>query len=149
MINGGGQAYAFGRRLCFFRRRLALAMARRCHGAMTEAGVTLTPLDMSASPVAAAAAAFSLNIRLYSAGEHFLPAISSARRATVSQDANMSSVIIVGREVVCRHLRGLFMNGLCRTVPGFPGHTTDEIHPSQREGRQVRCQTFRLPDLFM
>jgi hypothetical protein len=62
----------------FFRRRLALATARRCHGANIEIAVALPPLEMSVNPVAAAASAFSLSIRLYSAGEHLFSAINSA-----------------------------------------------------------------------
>jgi hypothetical protein len=114
-------------RVYFFRRRLALATARRRHGANIEAGVASPLLDMSANPVAAAASVFSLSIRLYSTGEHLFCAISSARRATVSHDANISSVIIVGRDVFCR-LRAFIMNGLGANFYQVPDRKTGEIY---------------------
>jgi hypothetical protein len=61
---------------------------------------------------------FSLTIRLYSAGKHLFSAISNARRATVSRDANISSVIIDGRDVL-RRLRAFIMNGLRADLPGL------------------------------
>jgi hypothetical protein len=108
----------FGRRVYFFRRRLAFATARRYHGANIETAVALPPLEMSVSPVAAAASAFSLSIRPYSAGEHLFAAINSVRCVTVSHDANIRSVIIVGRDVL-RRLRAFIMNRLrggCRAL---------------------------------
>ena len=114
-------------RVYFFRRRLALATARRYHGANIETGVALPPLEMSVNPVAAAAAVFSLNIRLYSPGEHLFSAISSAPRVTVSHDANISSVIIVGRDVFCR-LRAFIMNGLGANFYQVPDRKTGEIY---------------------
>src|SRR5690348_4837312 len=49
------------------------------------------------SPDVAAARAFSRTMRWYSAGEHLFCATSSARRAIVSHDAIIRSVIKIGR----------------------------------------------------
>ena len=62
----------------FLRKRFALAIARRSHGASTEVSVAL--LEMTFEADIAAAAAFSLSILWYSAGEHLFCAISNVRR---------------------------------------------------------------------
>ena len=95
----------------FFRRRLALATARLCQGASTEA-MDAPPLEISLSPDVAAAKAFSRTIRWYSAGEHLFCATSRVRRAIVSHDAIIRSVIIIGSDTVLRRLRVLMTNAL-------------------------------------
>ena len=54
----------------FFRSRFALAVAPWSHGAISEAIDICPKLDISVSPVDIAAAAFSVTISWYSAGEH-------------------------------------------------------------------------------
>jgi hypothetical protein len=122
MRDCGSSPHNFGRRICFFRKRLALATARRCHGANIETGVALPPVEISADPAAAAASAFSLNIRLYSAGEHLFSAISNPRSVTVSHDAKINSVIMVGIDVL-RRLRAFMTNDLRDKNAEFCCHT--------------------------
>jgi hypothetical protein len=95
----------------FFRRRLALATARRRQGANSEAVETLPPREKSSNPETAAASIFSSSIRLYSLAEHLFCAISRVRRVNVSHDANIKSVMIIGRDVF-RRLRSFITNGL-------------------------------------
>jgi hypothetical protein len=80
-----------------------LVVARLCQGARIAAIDTRPPEDASLNPEAAAAA-FSLIMRRYSAGEHLFCAISNVRRAIVSQDANISSVIVSGSDDLRRLL---------------------------------------------
>jgi hypothetical protein len=49
-------------------------------------------------------------MRWYSAGEHLFCIISSVRRAIVSQDAMIRSVIIKGGDTVLRRLRAVTTN---------------------------------------
>jgi hypothetical protein len=84
--------------------------------------VALPPLEISANPAAAAASAFSPSIRLYSAGEHLFSAIRIPRSVTVSHDAKINSVIIVGKDVV-RRLRAFMTNDLRDKNAEFCCHT--------------------------
>jgi hypothetical protein len=77
-IAGASVAVPFGRsgierqqgfRCCFFRKRLALATARACHGETGEASDVLPALDTKRDADRAAASDFSLTIRRYSPGE--------------------------------------------------------------------------------
>jgi hypothetical protein len=88
------------------RRRLAFATARLRQGAKIEVIDALPPLERNFNPDVAAASAFSSTIRRYSAGEHLFCAISIVRRAIVSQDAIIRSVIMTGRDSLLRLLRG-------------------------------------------
>src|SRR5215831_64427 len=81
-----------------FRKRLALATARVRQGASTEAVDALPALNTSRDADVAAASAFSRTIRRYSSGEQAFWAIRRVRRAIVSQDTSISSVIITGSE---------------------------------------------------
>ena len=81
--------------------------ARLCQGPSTEAIDALPPLEISLSPDVAAARAFSRIMRWYSAGEHLFCATSSVRRAIVSHDAIIRSVIIIGSDTVLRRLRAV------------------------------------------
>jgi hypothetical protein len=92
----------------FFRSRFALALARRSHGAISEAIEAWPKLDISVIPVDIAAAAFSLTMRWYSAGEHLFLEIRSMRRVTVSQDASVKLVITKGSDTAL--LFRVFMN---------------------------------------
>jgi hypothetical protein len=83
----------------FFRSRFALAVARLSHGAMSEDIDAWPKLDISLNPVDIAAAAFSLNMRWYSVGEHRFWEIRSMRRAIVSQDARVRSAIVEGSDL--------------------------------------------------
>jgi hypothetical protein len=123
----------------FFRKRFALATARRCQGANTEAVVAMPRLETSFEPDAVAASTFSLSIRLYSAGEHLFCAISSIRRVNVSHDANIRSVIIVGRDVF-RRLRTVITNGLgVRCSMELPSRITGR----DRQEVDLRCSSGR------
>jgi hypothetical protein len=102
-------------------------MARRCHGAKIDAGVARPPPETSANPLAAAASAFSLIMRLYSASEHLFSAISSERRAIVSHDASISSVIIVGRDTL-RRPRAFITNAFRPDLTGPSCGATREIY---------------------
>ena len=77
----------------FLRRRLAFAAARRCQGASTA---RMPRPDIAASVEDRNAAAFSMTMRLYSAGLQAFWAIIKVRRAIVSHDASIISVIIKG-----------------------------------------------------
>jgi hypothetical protein len=94
----------------FFRKRFALAIARLRQGARTEAMDAPPPLEMNFNPDAAAASAFSLTIRRYSAGEQVFCTISSVRRVIVSQEANIRSVTVPGSDKFLRRLRAFTMN---------------------------------------
>jgi hypothetical protein len=82
----------FARR--FLRRRLAFAVARQCHGASTA---RVPRPDIAANVEDRNAAAFSMTMRLYSVGLQVHSAIIKVRRAIVSHDASIMSVIIKGR----------------------------------------------------
>ena len=114
-----------------FRRRLALATARLCPGASTEAMDALPPLEISLSPDVAAARAFSRTMRWYSAGEHLFCATSSMRRAIVSHDAIIRSVIIIGSDTALRRLRALMTN---------PSPMTNVVQCFQIIGRFNQCR---------
>jgi hypothetical protein len=86
---------------------LALETARLCQGPSTEAIDALPPLEISLSPDVAAAMAFSRTMRWYSAGDHLFCATSSVRRAIVSHDAIIRSVIIISSDIVLRRLRAV------------------------------------------
>jgi hypothetical protein len=79
-----------------FRRRFALAFARRRQGASSEDIDALPPLEIRANPESAAASGFSLTIRRYSAGKQSFCAISKVRRMTVSHERSNRSVIMTG-----------------------------------------------------
>ena len=125
--------FAPKRRSYFFRRRLALATARLYQGASTEAIDALPPLEISLSPDVAAARAFSRTMRWYSAGEHLFCATSSVRRAIVSHDAIIRSVIIIGSDAVLRRLQALMTNALsddeCGTTLSNIGGSDQCRHP--------------------
>jgi hypothetical protein len=94
----------------FLRRRSALATAWLRQGDISEVIDALPPLEMNFNPDAAAASAFSATIRRYSNGEHVFCAISSVRRAIVSQDATIRSAIMPGSDKFLRHLRVFMTN---------------------------------------
>ena len=77
----------------FLRRRLAFAVARRCQGVSTA---RVPRPDITARVERCNAAAFSMTMRLYSAGAQVSRAISKVRRAIVSHDASIISAIIKG-----------------------------------------------------
>lgn len=77
----------------FPRSRRAFAVARLCHGARTA--VCPRP-DITAIADCRSAAAFSIAMRRYSAGEQVPCAIIRLRRAIVSHDAIISSAITSG-----------------------------------------------------
>ena len=77
----------------FLRRRLAFAAARRCQGASTA---RVPRPNITARVECCNAAAFSMTMRLYSAGLQVFCAIIKVRRAIVSHDASIISVIIKG-----------------------------------------------------
>jgi len=119
----------------FFRRRFALATARLRQGASIEAIDTLEPAEISLRPDVAAATAFSRTMRWYSAGEHLFCMTSSVRRAIVSQDAMIRSVIIIGSDTVLRRLRAVMDNPFPMTrrynafkVLTFPGVGVAFLH---------------------
>jgi hypothetical protein len=91
-----------------------LATARLRQGARTEAIDALPLLEITLIPDVAAAAIFSRTMRRYSAGEHVFRAISNVRRAMVSQEASINSVIITGSDDVLRRLRAVILNPLFR-----------------------------------
>ena len=80
--------------------------ARLCQGPNTEA-IDALPPEISLSPDVAAARAFSRTMRWYSAGEHLFCATSSVRRAIVSHDAIIRSVIIIASDTVLWRLRAV------------------------------------------
>jgi hypothetical protein len=94
---------------------LALAAARLRQGASTEAIDALPPLEISLSPDVAAAMAFSRTMRWYSADEHLFCATSSVRRAIVSHDAIIRSLIIIGSGTVLRRLRAVMTSAFPMT----------------------------------
>jgi hypothetical protein len=91
----------------FFRKRLALAIARECQGARSEVIGALPPPETSRAADFAAASAFSFAIRRYSAGEQSFCKIKKERRAIVSQDASIKSLIITASDNPWRCLRRL------------------------------------------
>src|SRR5512134_3713124 len=78
----------------FLRRRLALALARLCHGAKTASALSLPREDTSADAEQCAARAFSSTIRRYSAAEQRPCAIIQVLRAIVSNEESVMSLII-------------------------------------------------------
>src|SRR5271165_369862 len=96
----------------FFRKRFALAIARVCQGASSAAKDTLPPLATSRDADLAAASAFSLTMRWYSAGEQSFCIIRRVRRVIVSQDASVKSVIIIASDNLLRYLRVLMAYAL-------------------------------------
>ena len=95
----------------FLRRRLALALARLCHGAKTVSALSLPREHASADAEQYAARAFSKTIRRYSAAEQRPCAIIHVLRAIVSNEESVMSPIIIGNESVVRLLGrlGAFM----------------------------------------
>jgi hypothetical protein len=91
----------------FFRKRLALAIARACQGARSEVIVVLPPSETSRAADLAAASAFSFAIRRYSADEQSFCKIKKDRRVIVSQDASIKSLIITASDNPWRCLRRL------------------------------------------
>jgi hypothetical protein len=91
----------------FLRKRFALAIARRCHGANTEVSVARPLLEMTFEADIAAAAAFSLSILWYSAGEHLFLRYQQRPARHVSKDASSVSAIMIGSVNVFRRLRCL------------------------------------------
>ena len=82
----------------FLRRRLALALARLCHGAKTASALSLPREDTSADAEQCAARAFSSTIRRYSAAEQRPCAIIQVLRAIVSNEESVMSPIIIGND---------------------------------------------------
>ncbi len=82
----------------FLRRRLALALARLCHGAKTASALSLPREDTSADAEHCAARAFSSTIRRYSAAEQRPCAIIHVLRAIVSNEESVMSLIISGND---------------------------------------------------
>jgi hypothetical protein len=116
IYEGGGKLslLLWFRRRYFFRRRLALADAARCHGLRTvaaDAPRTIAKLEEIA------ASAFSCDIRAYSAAVQVPWAIIIDRRAIVSQEENISSAITRGGGVVLRRRLGVFMQGIPKDLP--------------------------------
>ena len=89
----------------FFRKRLALAIARECQGAKSEVIVARPPPETSRAADLAAASAFSFAIRRYSAGEQSFCKIKKDRRVIVSKDASIRSLIIPANDDLWRRLR--------------------------------------------
>ena len=89
----------------FFRKRLALAIARECQGAKSEVIVARPPPETSRAADLAAASAFSFAIRRYSAGEQSFCKIKKDRRVIVSKDASIRSLIIPANDNLWRRLR--------------------------------------------
>ena len=89
----------------FFRKRLALAIARECQGARSELIFALPLPETSRAADLAAASTFSFAIRRYSAGEQSFCKIKRERRAIVSQDASIRSLIITASDNPWRCLR--------------------------------------------
>ena len=88
----------------FLRRRLALALARLCHGAKTASALSSPREYASADAEQYAARAFSKTIRRYSAAEQRPCAIIQVLRAIVSNEESVMSLIIIGNESVVRPL---------------------------------------------
>jgi len=89
----------------FFRKRLALAIARECQGAKSEVIVARPPPETSRAADLAAASAFSFAIRRYSAGEQSFCKIKKDRRVIVSKDASIRSLITPANDDLWRRLR--------------------------------------------
>ena len=89
----------------FFRKRLALAIARECRGAKSEVIVARPPPETSRAADLAAASAFSFAIRRYSAGEQSFCKIKKDRRVIVAKDASIRSLIIPANDNLWRRLR--------------------------------------------
>jgi hypothetical protein len=89
----------------FFRKRLALAIARECLGAKSEGIAARPPPETSRAADLAAASAFSFAIRRYSAGEQSFCKIKKDRRVVVSKDASIRSLIIPANDNLWRRLR--------------------------------------------
>ena len=94
----------------FFRKRLALAIARECQGAKSEVIVARPPPETSRAADLAAASAFSFAIRRYSAGEQSFCKIKKDRRVIVSKDASIRSLIIPANDNLLRRLRRFMTN---------------------------------------
>jgi|HubBroStandDraft_6_1064221.scaffolds.fasta_scaffold65172_2 hypothetical protein len=94
----------------FFRKRLALAIARECQGAKSEVIVARPPPETSRAADLAAASAFSFAIRRYSAGEQSFCKIKKDRRVIVSKDASIRSLIIPANDDLWRRLRRFMTN---------------------------------------
>ena len=84
----------------FFRKRLTLATARARYGKTRKASDALPAVDTKREADRAAASAFSLTIRRYSPGEQSFWIISRVRRAIVSQDAAIKSLIHCSRQAL-------------------------------------------------
>lgn len=91
--------------LYFFRRRLALALARPSQGANSDVAGARPLLETRRKPDNAAASAFSWIIRRYSAAVHLPCAINKARCMTVSHDAIIRPVIMAGIDRLFRRRR--------------------------------------------
>jgi hypothetical protein len=94
----------------FFRKRLALAIARECQDAKSEVIVARPPPETSRAADLAAASAFSFAIRRYSAGEQSFCKIKKDRRVIVSKDASIRSLIIPANDDLWRRLRRFMTN---------------------------------------
>jgi hypothetical protein len=103
---------------CFFRKRLALAIARECQGVRSEVIVALPLPKTSRAADLAAASAFSFAIRRYSAGEQSFCKIKRERRAIVSQDATIKSLIITASDKPWWRLRPFMTDALPVIHPG-------------------------------
>ena len=86
----------------FFRKRLALAIAQ---GARSELIFALPRPETSRAADLAAASAFSLAIRRYSAGEQSFCRINRERRVIVSQEASINSLNITASDNLWWRLR--------------------------------------------
>jgi hypothetical protein len=87
------------------RKRLALAIARKCQGARSEVIVARPLPETSRAADLAAASAFSFTIRRYSVGEQSFCKIKKDRRVIVSKDARIRSLIITANDNLWRRLR--------------------------------------------
>src|SRR5690349_6548426 len=94
-------AFSLAVQLFPLRSRLAFAVARLCHGA---SACLLPRPPITAKADSCIAAAFSIAIRRYSAGEHVPLAIMTLRRAIVSHDAIINSATIRGSGRLRREL---------------------------------------------
>ena len=89
----------------FFRKRLALAIARECQGARSELIFALPRPETSRAADLAAASAFSFAIRRYSAGEQSFCRINRERRVILSQEASINSLNITASDNLWWRLR--------------------------------------------
>ena len=132
--------------LYFFLKRLAFAVARLCQGAMSVASDARPPLEIIFMLDSIAASAFSRTIRWYSAREHVSRAISSVRRAIVSQDASVRFVINKGRVVALRRLRAFMststkLDAVAQLLFALKASNSNE-------GRQQVSETVKVADIF-